>query len=71
MAGIMRSGMKVYGSKADVWAGRALMTKGKLRKKHLTISKSSHKPVSKKKQALGKKLARKYPPQLTKHPNFV
>ena len=58
------------GSKADVWKGAALRTKAGLQRKDLTISKSSGKVVSKRKQAAGHALAKKFPPQLTQAPPF-
>lgn len=62
---------KVIGTKTEVWKGKAHHTKGGLEKKHLTISKSSGKVVSKKKQAAGHKLARQYDPKLTQAPLFT
>lgn len=62
--------VKTVGKKHEVFNGTALKTVGGLKKQHLTISKSSGKVVSKKKQAAGKRLAKKFPPLATKAPNF-
>lgn len=67
----MVSHNKVIGTKTDVWKGKAHRTKGGLQKKHLTISKSSGKVVSKAKQAAGHALAKKFPPQLTQAAPFT
>lgn len=69
----MVSYSKVIGNKAQVYSNkhRATHTKGGLQKKDLTISKSSGKVVSKKKQAAGHKLARSFPPQLTQAAPFT
>lgn len=61
---------KIIGKKHEVFNGTALKTVGGLKKQHLTRSKSG-KIVSKKKQAAGKKLAKKFPPQLTQAPRFA
>jgi hypothetical protein len=61
--------VKTVGKKHEVFNGTALKTVGGLKKHHLTVSKSG-KVVSKKKQAAGKRLAKKFPPQDTKAPNF-
>jgi hypothetical protein len=60
---------KTIGRKHEVFSGIALKTVGGLRKHHLTKSKSG-KIVSKKKQAAGKRLAKKFPPRLTQAPRF-
>lgn len=62
---------KVIGTKTEVWKGVAHHTKGGLQKKDLTISKSSGKVVSKRKQAAGHKLAKKFDPKLTQAPLFT
>jgi hypothetical protein len=61
--------VKTIGKKHEVFKGTALKTSGGLMKHHLTKSKSG-KIVSKKKQAAGRKLAKKFPPQLTQAPAF-
>ena len=45
--------MKKYGSKQEVWAGAALLTRGKLKKEHLMKSKTG-KIVSKKRSEQSK-----------------
>ena len=60
---------KNIGKKHEVFNGTALKTVGGLKKQHLTKSKSG-KIVSKKQQAAGKRLAKKFPPQLTQAPRF-
>jgi hypothetical protein len=64
---------KVIGSMAQVYnpKHRATHTKGGLQKKDLTTSKSSGLVVSKKKQAAGHRLAKKFPPQLTQAARFT
>ena len=62
--------LKTIGKKHEVFNGTAIKTVGGLKKHHLTRSKSG-KIVSKKQQAQGKKLAKKYPPQRTQAPRFI
>ena len=61
--------IKNIGKKHEVYNGTARTTSGGLKKQHLTKSKSG-KIVSKKQQAAGKKLAKKFPPRLTQAPRF-
>ena len=60
---------KTIGSRAEVFHGTAVRTAGGLAKSDLTKSKWG-KIVSKKKQKLGRALAKSFPTELTKAPAF-